>query len=504
MAKESAHEASSPPEQADVMSPDKRKRLQQCFEKANELANKAKPDRDYAHDLYSQVVNSDPGNLVYVEAMLANLQKKYNNNKRGSRFSFGGRKAFKEAVAEEDWKEIFREGLELLKNNPWDTQVLRELARACAFNRYNEVELRYLKNALDGKPKDVDVNRHCAQSLARVGQFDMAIACWNRIAEKTKSSEAEKMMSELTLAKTMGMPASIEAIGATGDRPMSPKPLTAPVDPDAKEPDGKRKTSPSLASEASVIDDDEDGASQRRRGSGSSIKLNQRQLLEKSIREEPTNSIAYLQLAELHSKERRFVEAERVLAEAIAAVGPSLALETEHENAQIKSFRARVAIAEQRAGGATTGEAAELVAKLKSDLNRLELGIFQKRSQRYPDQLRLHYELGLRLRRAGNYLEAIKSYDEARKDSDCLVSATLEMGECWQQLKQYAKAMKCYQVAINESTELDGDRQKLALYRGAVLATALKNTDQAKLWLEQLVELDANFKDAAARLDKLV
>ncbi len=164
------------------MSPVKRKRLQQCFEKANELANKSKPDHDYAHDLYSQAVNNDPGNLVYVEAMLSNLQKKYNNNKRGSRFSFGGRKAFKEAVAEEDWKDIFREGLELLKNNPWDTQVLRELARACAFNRYNEVELRYLKNALDGKPKDIEVNRHCAQSLARVGQFDMAIACWNRIA----------------------------------------------------------------------------------------------------------------------------------------------------------------------------------------------------------------------------------------------------------------------------------------------------------------------------------
>lgn len=483
------------------MSPVKRKRLQQCFEKANELANKSKPDHDYAHDLYSQAVNNDPGNLVYVEAMLSNLQKKYNNNKRGSRFSFGGRKAFKEAVAEEDWKDIFREGLELLKNNPWDTQVLRELARACAFNRYNEVELRYLKNALDGKPKDIEVNRHCAQSLARVGQFDMAIACWNRIAEKTKSAEAEKMMSELTLAKTMGIPASVEAIGATGDRPMSPKPLTAPADPDAKEPDGKRKPSPEPVSEESVIDE-EDGEPQQH-GAGSSIKLNQRQLLEKSIREEPSNSVAYLQLAELHSKERRYVDAERVLAEAIAAVGPSLALETEHENAQIKSYRARVAIAEQRAGGAKTGEAAELVTKLKSDLNRLELGIFQKRSQRYPEQLRLHYDLGVRLRRAGNYLEAIKSYDEARKDPDCMVAATLEMGECWQQLKQYSKAMKCYQVAINESTELDGDRQKMALYRGSVLATALKNTDQAKLWLEQLVELDPGFKDAAARLDKL-
>jgi tetratricopeptide (TPR) repeat protein len=77
------------------------------------------------------------------------------------------------------------------------------------------------------------------------------------------------------------------------------------------------------------------------------------------------------------------------------------------------------------------------------------------------------------------------------------------MGECWQKLKQYAKAIKCYQFAIQKSTDLDGDRQKMALYRGAVLATALKQADQARQWLTQLVQLDPHFKDAASRLDKL-
>lgn len=475
--------------EVDTMSPGKRRKLQQLFERGNELAKKDKPDFDYAHDLYSQAVLNDPGNLVYVEAMLANLQRKYKNNKKGGRFNFGGRKAFKEAVAEEDWPEIFREGIEILKNNPWDTQALREMARACAFNRYNEVELRYLKNALDGKPKDVEVNRHCAQSLARMGQFDMAISCWNRVHEKTKDSVAERMMSELTLAKTMGQPASFEAIGAAGDRPMAPKP-SARAEEDA--------TQKAEGLDPEVPDEPVEVQAEKPK-----IQLNERQSLERAIEAKPSELENYMRLAELHSQARRYGEAEAILAKAIDAVGPSLKLETAHEDAQIMHAKARAAIAEQRATTSPSEDANELVKELRGDLNRLELDIFEKRSRRYPEQLRLKYELGVRLRRAGNALQAIKAYEDARQDPNCRVAATLEMGECWQQLKQYAKALKCYSAAIDESSELDGDRQKRALYRGGVLAAAMKKEDQAKKWFQALVELDASYKDAAARLKKL-
>lgn len=471
------------------MSPGKRRKLQQLFERGNELAKKDKPDFDYAHDLYSQAVLNDPGNLVYVESMLDNLQRKYKNNKKGGRFSFGGRKAFKEAVADEDWSEIFREGIEILKTNPWDTQALREMARACAFNRYNEVELRYLKNALDGKPKDVEVNRHCAQSLARMGQFDMAISCWNRVHEKTKDKEVERMMSELTLAKTMGQPASLEAIGATGDRPVAPKPVARPAD-ETPEAD--------TTNEADDAEQNEAPAEEKTK-----IQLNERQTLERAIESKPAELDNYLRLAELHSESRRYAEAEQVLAKALEAVGPTLRLETAHEDAQIMQAKARAAIAEQRATSSPSEESQELVKKLRSDLNRLELDIYEKRSRRYPSQLRLKYELAVRLRRAGNAQQAIKAYEEAREDPNCLVASLLEMGECWQQLKQYQKALACYTQAIEESSELDGERQKRALYRGGVLAAALKQADQAKLWFQELLALDGSYKDASERLKKL-
>ena len=159
-----------------------RKRLQQCFDRGKELTTRESPDFDYAHTMFAECVNNDPSNLEYVEAMLSNLQKKYKNNKKGATFrGFGGRGPFKKAVQAENSEEIFRLGLELLKTNPWDVPTLRDIANACEANHFNEVELRYLKNALDAKPKDVEVNKHCGESLARMGQFDQAIACWNRI-----------------------------------------------------------------------------------------------------------------------------------------------------------------------------------------------------------------------------------------------------------------------------------------------------------------------------------
>ena len=90
----------------------------------------------------------------------------------------------------------------------------------------------------------------------------------------------------------------------------------------------------------------------------------------------------------------------------------------------------------------------------------------------------------------------------ARNDSNCRAGATLEMGECFQHLKQYGNAMKCYQSGSTDETA-KFEVRKLALYRAAVLATALKNLEAATGYLEKVIELDPSYRDAGPRLDKL-
>ena len=165
-------------------------------------------------------------------------------------------------------------------------------------------------------------------------------------------------------------------------------------------------------------------------------------------------------------------------------------------------IRSQVAIAEKRASADPSEEANDLVRRFRAELNRQELLVFHARCERFPDDLNLKYELGIRLKRDGNYSEAIKSFEAVRADSERRTAATLEMGECFQHLKRYGNAMKCYQSAA-ASAPPTSELGKLTRYRAGVLAAALKNVDSAEKHLGQLVSVDPNYRDAAARLDKL-
>ena len=53
-------------------------------------------------------------------------------------------------------------GLEMLKLNPWDLSTLKAMANACEQLQFDEVQLAYLKLALD-----VDITDRRSQSVER-------------------------------------------------------------------------------------------------------------------------------------------------------------------------------------------------------------------------------------------------------------------------------------------------------------------------------------------------
>jgi tetratricopeptide (TPR) repeat protein len=144
-----------------------------------------------------------------------------------------------------------------------------------------------------------------------------------------------------------------------------------------------------------------------------------------------------------------------------------------------------------------------LVAQLTEEHARLWLGILHSRSERFPQDKELRLELARQLKRMGNYSGAVQRLEEVRDAGETGPAALIELGECWQHLRQFAKALGFYEQAIAAAEEHEADRRHLALYRGAVLAEALGQTTTARGWLEQLVAEAGQFKDAVERLDKL-
>ncbi len=492
------------------ISPTLRSRLQKCHgfgqQKQKEGAYES------AHSMFSQCVVADPANIVYVESMLNNLITRYRTAKRKPKVRLN-RTNFKKALTDEDWTAVLKQGPDFLEQNPWDVATLRGLAQACAGlrhvdERYNDIELRYLRTALDGDPKNIEVNKHCAESLARMGQFDQAIACWHRIEELSHGkTEAQKHISDLTVLKNM------RASGLLEDAPTSTTESSAAGTSAAGTPDAaKIGAAPESAARAanetdaktvtaqSATDSSPTESSKGLAGARSSIEN-----LENAIAKSPENLDNYLNLAKLYEAKGAWQDVERVLRRAIPVSGNDMRVAERLENVQIRRGRMHVATAETRLRSEPTEENRELVRRLKADLNRLELGIFNRRVERYPHQYGYRFELAVCLKRAGNLKAAAECFAEAAVDPKLEPASRVQRGECLQQIRRYQEAMREYLAGaeIAAKTDKAGGIQRLGLYRAGVLALGLKDHHQARKIFERLVELDATYQDAQARLDKL-
>lgn len=428
--------------------------------------------------MFVQAVAGDPANLIYLDAMFENLRELYGDKKNRKARVSSSRAPFKKAHTERRWQEVISLGLQLLGENPWDIPTLRGMADACEALHYNEVELRYLKNALDSNPKDLDVNRHCAKSLARMGQYDQAIACWHRVEElQPGKAEAPRMISQLTVEKNR------VAAGLA--------------------PDGSPSSSGVLA---------KSGGTSTARGTAANADAEKksatlpvtRESLERAIVADPANTKNYLALADWHEKSSDWQEAERVLRRAVQVAGNDLVVRERLEETQLRIAHRQLAVAQRRAGETNDESARQLAEQLQQDINRQELAMYESRCRRYPDKLALHYELAVRLKRAHVFEEAAKEFQTATAVPSLAAAATVHLGECQQQLRQYQPALESY-LKGKKLAEADGATEtvKLALFRAGVLAAAMKQAELARQCLSELVALDANYRDARSRLDKL-
>ena len=77
-----------------------------------------------------------------------------------------------------------------------------------------------------------------------------------------------------------------------------------------------------------------------------------------------------------------------------------------------------------------TKQARELVERLTEELSQLEIEQFTVRSERYPEELGVRFELGMRLKKLGKYSEAIKQFQPAAEEIDQKAAALIAWGEC--------------------------------------------------------------------------
>ena len=436
--------------------PAKRKRLQQCFEHGSKQM--AQENYDYATELFAQCVRGDPANEIYVDNYLANLKKKYNNNKTGSKLAQfkerGARGAVKKALGQEEWDTVIDHGLKVLVVNPWDKNTLLAMATAAREMGDAEPEMLYLKSAWEAGPKDPDICRQAAQALAERGEFDQAIAAWGRVKQALPNDpEADRAMASLAVEKTI-------AHGGYED------------DDDVQKLAGGGRAR---------------GPRQPQRILSPEEKLRRR------IAQDPEDRSAYYDLAELFVTREDYKGASEVYARAIEALGEDTDISERMEDVELRYLRQQVTQAEDK----------EARKQLLQELWQKELQVYKTRSERYPNDLRFKYQLGVRYQRVGEYNEAIKEFQQARNDPRRKGLCMFALGQCFQQIKQYRLAMSHYGTAIEEIPNRDAENKKECLYQAGRLAKKLKDKRTALKYLTRLAEMDFTYKDVSGLLDEL-
>lgn len=209
----------------------------------------------------------------------------------------------------------------------------------------------------------------------------------------------------------------------------------------------------------------------------------------------------FLAIAAEHVALQQFNEAEAAAAKALSLSGGDLTVREQAEEIALSRLKNNVAIARRLVEHEPSPAHQQTLRRWEEELGRLELATLHARSERFPQDAGLKLEVAIRLRRAGNYSGAIQRLEEIAADHSLRPSVLTELGECWQHLRQFDRALDLYTQAITVAEEQNqSDPHRLALYRAGSLAAAMQRTADAKAAFQRLLTLAPNFKDARQRL----
>ena len=149
---------------------------------------------------------------------------------------------------------------------------------------------------------------------------------------------------------------------------------------------------------------------------------------------------------------------------------------------------------------------ADLKAKrqeIVAQRDTFELGVFTERQKQYPTDMGTRYELGLRQFRAGQYDDAIVSFQTSTRDPKRRTHSLLMLGKCFYAKQLYTEAQNQFESAIQQYELATDPLGKELRYNLAKTFEVQGKAPQAIEWYSVIVQQDYQYKDVAKRLNAL-
>lgn len=453
----------------------KRRFAVEWYKKGSEAL--AKGNFDFAVEMFSNCVKHIPDHLLYRQMLRGAECKKYRDNKTGASMAFlrvtGVRGKTKKARYQKNWRELDQAGEEGLTINPWDAHFNADIGEAAVRLGYQEVAVFSYEKAVESDPKNKDYLRALAHAYEKRLRYPEAIRIWERVQQLDPlDTEARSKITGLS-ATDMIKNANFEE---------------APKLQDVV----KQGYEESVKGDAA-----QDGAS----APGESAEDD----LKHAIRKEPAAIGNYLKLAELYRKELRYDEAMDMYQKALQVAGGDPNVRERLEDVQLEmNRRNRDFLKQDAANHPDDAELQQRLVEVNRELLNQEISVFSTRVERYPQDLRLKSELGLRFVSAGKPDKAIPLFQQASKDPRLEAVVSVNLGKCFLKVKKNDLAEFQFRRAV---TKLNASDHKSSLldchYWLGRLGEQAGRNDDAITHYNEVISLDYGYKDARERLEKL-
>jgi tetratricopeptide (TPR) repeat protein len=213
------------------------------------------------------------------------------------------------------------------------------------------------------------------------------------------------------------------------------------------------------------------------------------------IEKEPNNLNFYRALARLYTSSKRFDEAVATLEAARAINASDPELDRSITTTKLAAFEAR--IEGLKAAGDVEGAAA-----LETEMSQFAFDDLASRVQRYPNDLKLRFELGLQYFKYEYYDDAIGQLQLAQRSPKERVEALYYLAMCFAKKGQRDMAVMQLETA-NELLPMMDDLKKKVVYELGDMAEQSGNIEKAFSYYKDVYGADIGFQDIGARMERI-
>ncbi len=448
------------------------KKAQTFFQTGNDAALKS--NLDYAIQMYREACKVEPGNLTFRQALRGVQRRKFNNEPSKVGRLVGARtQPIRMRARSATGKGNFAQALDLCEeafiHSPWDVGAARDASDA-AEGLGLKVLSQWLLESVQAVATDAEFFRHMAHVYETNCVWPKAIACWEKVKKLSPNDEdAHRKINALAASATIQRSGLNEAL--------TKKPSGSSGPDNQKEAELEEMRQPQLSPE---------------------------QRWQKEIQENPTHVGPYLQFAEHLKGRSKLDDAEKVLARGLKANPDDPSLQFAYAEVQLSRLHRAIASFSQRVKEKPDDEAAKAkLDQLQTMLVEYEVKEYRRRVALSPGDASLHYELGLRLAKAGHHKDAIASFQQARSSSTYQVQALLQAGLSFEAEGSPKLAERHYQDALKAADATDHNIMNSLHYRLGRVYEAMGNPQAAEEHYNEVAANDYGYLDVAQRLRSL-